>query len=50
VFIAADRIAEILAVAEQIAEKERLMTQDVLAGKPVSLVMGTNYENMLQKK
>jgi len=49
VFIAADRIAEILPVAEQIAEKERLMTRDVLAGKPVSLVMGTNYENMLQK-
>ena len=35
-------------MAETIAHKERLMTQDVLAGKPVSVVMGTNYENMLK--
>lgn len=49
VFIPAARIEEILAVAETVAEKERLMTRDVLAGKPVSAVMGTNYENMLQK-
>jgi 4-hydroxy-4-methyl-2-oxoglutarate aldolase len=48
VFIPADRIAEILPVAEKIVEKERLMTKDVLAGKPVSEVMGTNYENMLK--
>jgi regulator of RNase E activity RraA len=49
VFIPAARIEEILKTAEMIAEKERLMTRDVLAGKPVSVVMGTNYENMLQK-
>lgn len=49
VFIPAARIEEILTVAERIAEKERLMTQDVLAGKPVSAVMGTNYETMLQQ-
>lgn len=49
VFIPAARIEEILKVAETIALKERLMTQDVLAGKPVSVVMGTNYENMLSK-
>lgn len=49
VFIPAARIEEILNVAEMIAEKERLMTRDVLAGKPVSVVMGTNYENMLKK-
>ncbi|MEY4640339.1 MAG: hypothetical protein RLZZ227_333 [Pseudomonadota bacterium] len=48
VFIPAARIEEILIVAEMVAEKERLMTRDVLAGKPVSLVMGTNYENMLK--
>jgi 4-hydroxy-4-methyl-2-oxoglutarate aldolase len=48
VFIPADRIAEILPVAEKIVEKEKLMTRDVLAGKPVSAVMGTNYENMLK--
>lgn len=49
VFIPQDRIDEVLKVAETIAEKERLMTQDVLAGKPVSVVMGTNYENMLNR-
>ena len=49
VFIPADRIDEVLGIAEKIAEKERLMTKDVLAGKPVSEVMGTNYENMLKK-
>ncbi len=49
VFIPAARIEEILQIAEMIAEKERLMTRDVLAGKPVSLVMGTNYENLLKK-
>ncbi len=50
VFIPAARIEEILKTAEMIAKKERLMTQDVLAGKPVSVVMGTNYETMLQGK
>jgi regulator of RNase E activity RraA len=50
VFIAADKIAEVLPVAEKIAEKERLMTRDVLDGKSVSEVMGTNYETMLQKQ
>ena len=49
VFIPAARIDEVLNTAEMIAEKERLMTRDVLDGKPVSVVMGTNYENMLQK-
>lgn len=50
VFLPADRADEIIAVAEKIAEKERLMTADVLSGKPVSEVMGTNYENMLENK
>ncbi len=49
VFIPAARIDEVLKTAEAIVEKERLMTRDVLAGKPVSVVMGTNYENMLKK-
>jgi len=48
VFIPAARIEEILKVAETIAHKERLMTQDVVDAKPVSVVMGTNYENMLR--
>jgi regulator of RNase E activity RraA len=50
VFIPAARIEEILRIAERVAEKERLMTKDVLAGKPVSVVMGTNYETMLDNK
>ena len=50
VFIPQGQIAQVLLVAEKVAEKERLMTLDVLAGKPVSEVMGTNYETMLQKQ
>jgi 4-hydroxy-4-methyl-2-oxoglutarate aldolase len=49
VFIPQARIEDVLRMAEMIADKERLMTQDVLAGKPVSVVMGTNYENLLNK-
>lgn len=48
VFIPTARIEEILTLAETIARKKCLMTQDVLAGKPVSVVMGANYENMLE--
>jgi 4-hydroxy-4-methyl-2-oxoglutarate aldolase len=49
-FIPAERADEVISKAEMIAEKERLMTQDVLSGKPVSEVMGTNYEDMLKQK
>jgi 4-hydroxy-4-methyl-2-oxoglutarate aldolase len=49
VFISAIMAEEIIGIAEKIAEKERRMTADVLSGKSVSEVMGTNYENMLQK-
>ena len=49
VFFDADKAEEIISIAEKIAEKERLMTADVLNGKPVSEVMGTNYETMLNK-
>lgn len=50
VFIPADKVEEVIAIAAKIVEKEKLMTADVLTGKPVSQVMGTNYENMLEKK
>ena len=50
VFLPAERAEEIITVAEKIAAKERLMTLDVLDGKPVSEVMGTNYETMLENK
>jgi 4-hydroxy-4-methyl-2-oxoglutarate aldolase len=49
VFIPAARADDVLKAAEAIALKERLMTEDVLAGKPVSVVMGTNYETMLDR-
>lgn len=50
VFIASEIIGEVLVIAEKIIEKKRLMTRDVLAGKPVTEVMDTNYEHMLENK
>ena len=47
--IPSGRAAEIVAIAESIAHKERLMAADVRGGKPVSAVMGGNYETMLQE-
>ncbi|HWK35442.1 RraA family protein [Sphingomonas sp.] len=47
VFVPQDRIDRILATAERIAERERRMAADVRAGRPVSQVMGTDYETML---
>lgn len=49
VFIPSDVAAAIISTAEKIAERERLMAADVLAGKPVSAVMGASYESMLKK-
>lgn len=48
-FLQADRVPEILDVAEKIAKREALMTAAVLAGQPISEVMGADYENMLAK-
>ncbi|MEE8332225.1 MAG: RraA family protein [Alphaproteobacteria bacterium] len=45
--IPADRADDVLATAERITEKERLMTKAVRAGDPVSQVMGADYEAML---
>ena len=50
VFVPNDRIAEVLAAAEHIADRERRMAEDVRAGRPVSQVMGTNYETMLDDR
>lgn len=50
VFVAAERIDEVVRVAETIAERERLMTVDVRGGIPVGTVMGTSYETMLEGK
>lgn len=49
VFVAEKMAVAVIAIAEKIVGKEKLMTTDVLAGKPVSRVMGTNYEKMLEK-
>ncbi|MGB0630418.1 MAG: RraA family protein [Alphaproteobacteria bacterium] len=46
-FLQADRAAEIIEVAETIAIRESLMTEAVLAGDPISQVMGADYEKML---
>jgi 4-hydroxy-4-methyl-2-oxoglutarate aldolase len=47
-FIPAARVADVLAMAERIAAKERLMTEAIRSGQPVSLVMGADYETMLE--
>ena len=47
VFVARDRAGDIIKTAEKIAAREAIMTKDVLAGKPVSQVMGADYEYML---
>ena len=48
VFIAADKAEDVIATAETIAAREAAMTKDVLAGQPVSQVMGASYEHMLK--
>jgi regulator of RNase E activity RraA len=48
VCIAASQIGAVLDAAERIAAREAVMTKDVLAGTPVSKVMGASYEHMLQ--
>lgn len=48
-FLAADRAEKILGVAEMVAKREALMTKAVLAGEPISQVMGADYEDMLRK-
>ncbi len=47
-FIPAETIGRVLEAAERIAARESLMSQAILAGSPVSEVMGTNYEHMLK--
>ena len=49
VFIAAGDINRVLETAEMIAAREAAMTRDVLAGKPVSQVMGADYEFLLDR-
>jgi 4-hydroxy-4-methyl-2-oxoglutarate aldolase len=48
-FLLQDRTQDILEVAEMVAQREALMTKAVLAGEPISEVMGADYEDMLRK-
>ena len=47
-FVPAERIEDVLAAAERIAAREAGMTKAVLAGHPVSTVMGGDYEHLLE--
>jgi regulator of RNase E activity RraA len=48
VFIPAENIEAVLLAAETIAAREAAMAKDLLAGKPITEVMGANYEHMLK--
>lgn len=47
-FIPAERADEVLDAAEMIAGREAAMARDLLAGRPITEVMGANYEHMLR--
>lgn len=48
VFIPAAEVERVLASAEMIAGREAAMARALLAGRPVSEVMGSDYEHMLR--
>ena len=48
-FIAAANIERVLATAEDIVAREAAMARSLYEGKPITEVMGANYENMLQR-
>ncbi|WP_372603799.1 RraA family protein [Actibacterium sp.] len=48
IFIPAAKVNAVLDAAEAIAFKEAVMAKALLAGKPISLVMSGDYENMLE--
>ena len=49
VFIAAENIERVLDTAEEIFAREAAMAQALREGKPITEVMGANYENMLRR-
>jgi 4-hydroxy-4-methyl-2-oxoglutarate aldolase len=49
VVVPAERVAEVVPEAETIVAREAAMAKDVIAGKSVAEVMGTNYEQMLAR-
>jgi 4-hydroxy-4-methyl-2-oxoglutarate aldolase len=48
VFIAAEQIERVVAVAEEIFAREAAMAEALREGKRITEVMGANYENMLR--
>lgn len=50
VFVPANAIDRVLQAAEAIATKEAAMAADIDAGRPVSDVMGADYESMLNDR
>jgi regulator of RNase E activity RraA len=48
VFVGAAGAEAVIERAEQVADRERQMAEAVRAGRPVSEVMGANYETMLR--
>jgi regulator of RNase E activity RraA len=48
VFISAENIERVLATAEDIVAREAAMAKALYEGKPITEVMGANYENMLR--
>jgi len=48
VFIKAEDIERVLEVAESIAAREAAMAEALRAGRPITEVMGANYEHMLK--
>ena len=47
-FIPAAQVEEVLSAAEQIAGREAAMAKALLLGKPITEVMGADYEHMLR--
>jgi 4-hydroxy-4-methyl-2-oxoglutarate aldolase len=48
-FIPGEEVERVLAAAESIVAKEAAMAKALLAGTPISEVMGGNYEHMLER-
>ena len=48
VFVPAAHVARVLEAAEAIAARESAMTRALLAGRPISEVMGADFEHMLR--
>jgi regulator of RNase E activity RraA len=48
--VPASDIERVLAAAEDIVAREAAMAKALLAGAPITQVMGANYEHMLQQE